>query len=92
MKIKTNVVLLNPDKEAYKTADEKDLTLGHAIAAKLAVGKSTDPLKSYILTKSFLEKDEIELTAEDITFVKNIIKESDYFPYIAGQIMQLLES
>lgn len=89
MTINTKTVLKTPEGESYKDG-ESDLTIGRVIASTLAITKSNDPWKSYKLTNDFL-KDTVELKAEDIVFIKETFKDSTYFPYIIGQVFEILE-
>lgn len=68
-----------------------DLTIGKVISKTLATVKSTDPWKSYRMTNEFL-KSEADITSEDITFIKELIKEADYKPYIIGSVIDILEN
>lgn len=90
MIINTKQVLKTLEGEDYKDG-EKDLTVGLAIAKQLATVKSDDPLKSYILSKDFYEKEELDLSAEDIVFVKKILKDSTFFPYLTGHLIELID-
>lgn len=90
MKINTKQKLQTLEGENYKDG-EKDLTLGIAVAKQLATVKSDDPLKSYILSKDFYEKDELDLTAEDVVFIKKVLKESTFFPYLIGLILETID-
>lgn len=89
MTINTKTVIKTPDGESYKDG-ESDLTLGKVIASTLAITKSNDPWKSYKLTNDFL-KDTVELKAEDIVFIKEIMKDAEWLPYIIGQVFEILE-
>jgi len=68
-----------------------DITLGKVVGKTLATAKSTDPWKSYKLVNDFL-KDTVDLKSEDITFIKDLLKESNYYPYIIGQVIDILEN
>lgn len=89
MTINTKTVLKNPEGEPYKDGEEV-LTIGKAIVNTLATTKSTDPWKSYKLTNDFL-KDSVDLKSDDVVFIKETFKEAVFFPYIVGQIFELLE-
>lgn len=96
MKIDLTQTIKQIDGTPYKPADDKILTLGMAVANILVVQKSTDPLKSYQMTNEFL-KDETDLKAEDLVFVKKVIKDNAmsesarYYPHISGQCLDILE-
>lgn len=69
-----------------------DLTLGKVISKTLATVKSTDPWKSFKLANEFIKNDVVDLSSEDITFIKGLLKESEYVTYIIGQSIELLEN
>lgn len=87
MKIETTKVI--------KTLENKDvifndapLTVGKAIAQILSTTKSEDPTKSYILAKEFYTKEEVEITPEDVVFIKEKAKSSEMYPFIVAQVIE----
>ncbi len=48
-------------------------------------------MKSYKLGEAIRNNDEVELTSEDITMIKNLLIGA-YVPLIAGQVINILES
>jgi len=89
MTIETTTVLKNFEGESFKDG-EKDLTLRKVICAIISTTKSPDPLLSYLLTERIAKNDEVELTSEEVVFIKSLVKESTYLPYIQGTILNLL--
>ena len=87
---------MNLEDKPYKSGDE-DLTLGKAVANILAITNSKDPIKSTVLAMSFYKEKEVEVSAEDIVFIKGIITtaaakpDAPYIPLIMGQVLQSLE-
>jgi hypothetical protein len=101
MKINTKTQLKTVGGEPFMDAEKKPITLGSLIANTLTMMKSPDPLKSYLLTNEFYNKDEADVTTQDIVFVKDILKKSVaetgpngtyQNPYAIGQAMELLEN
>lgn len=90
MKLNTKIVLKTPEGENYKDGD-KELTLGTVVGATLATTKSNDPWKSYKLTNDFT-KPSVDIKPEDVVFIKELLKESAYFPYIVGQVIDILDN
>lgn len=88
--IKTGTVLMTIDGEPYKQG-EVDLTTGKYISAVLATVKSGDPLKSYLLAQRFNKEEEISLTPEEVVFVQGQLKQSEYVPYLIGQVLEALD-
>jgi len=89
MKINTKTVIKTPEGKNYKDGED-DLTIGKVVASTLATTKSTDPWKSYKLTNDFI-KDVVDLKSEDIVFIKEIMKDAEWLPYIIGQVFEILE-
>ena len=94
MKIDTTKVLVNVTGDPFKDGD-KDLTLGKAVAGALSTIKSEGidgNLKSYVLAQRFYSEEEVDITVEDVVFVKDKIVQSTYFPFIIGQIIKILDA
>jgi hypothetical protein len=86
--------VLNIEGDVYK-AQDKDLTIGMVIGYALATVKSSDPLKSYVLAGKTYGKESVDVTPEEIVFIKAQLigagNQSMYFPYIIGQVQQELD-
>jgi len=91
MKIKTNTELLDYQGVVIKGSDDKAFVLGAIIANILGSKKSDDDARSWKLGKAFATEQEVDLTADDVVFIKNILKTSDFTPIITGQIIEILE-
>lgn len=103
MKLLTKTPIKQIDGKNYKDIDDvviktpedlkkaPDLTLGKVIGKTLSTIKSTDPWKSYKLANDFI-KDEVNLKAEDIVFIVELVKQADYYPYVLGQVIEMLEN
>lgn len=90
MKINTKIVLKNLEGKSYKT-EGKDTTLGAFVASALSKVKSPDPMMSYVLSQDFFGKSEIDITATQIAFVQDRLKEADAFPHVIGQCLMILD-
>lgn len=104
MKLLTKTTIKQIDGKNYKDIEDiviktpedlkkaPDLTLGKVIGKTLSTVKSTDPWKSYKLANEFM-KDEVNLKAEDTVFIVELLKKADdYFPYVIGQAIEMLEN
>lgn len=93
MLIETTALIKNLKGEPFEDSDKNPLTVGKMIAAALANTKSPDPLKSYVLATKFYEATEnLEVSAEDVVFIKNIIKATEgNTPVVLGQLIKALE-
>ncbi len=90
MKIQTRTVLKDlSDKEVL--FDSKPFTVGNALGQILTLGKSTNPLKSYLLATKFVQQDEVEIDITDKKLIEEMIKDSTFFPLVTGQILKILE-
>ncbi len=101
MKIKTNVKLRSFDGEVLKDNDGKgnviDATLKNAIVnallAPLGQGKAeigTDKVKKFDLAQQIYNNDEVELTVEEVTLIKERVGEV-FGAIVVGQVFNLLE-
>jgi len=98
MKIKTDVVLKNLDGQVMKDNDGKgnavDATLKmaivNAVLAPVQNEKGTDKIKKYELAMKVHKNKEVDLTAEDISLIKERVGEL-FPPLIVGQVYNLLE-
>ena len=93
MRIPTNQILkqLNGDpytREVPGTATPAEVTLGFAVSNILSLTKSDEPLRSFTLAQKFYAEPEVEVSAEEIVFIKKLITESNvYIPYVTGSIL-----
>lgn len=91
MKIKTNQVFTNLKGETLKEGNET-VTLGMVISASLLnQEKSEDPKLSYKLAKECMSKDEVNLSVEDITYIKSCIKNAPLTTLLTGQALTILD-
>ena len=92
MKIK-NIELKNISTGlVFKDELGKDITAFGVCINALGFTKTNNPLLSYRLSLALLDKDEVELTSEEITHIKSVINSSDnYTPSVIGQILNHLE-
>lgn len=101
MKINTTLVIKNVKGEPYMEAaaegkKAKELTLGSTISQMLSTTKSENDLQSFLLAQKFYQQKEVEISSEDVVFIKNQFKAARelpgaFYPYIVGQILQVLE-
>ncbi len=90
MKIDTSIEIKNPQGNTYETESGK-LTLKEVIVEILSLSQSSNPQRSYNLVNEFKKK-EVELKAEDIVFIREIVaKSNQYYPYIIGQVLDILD-
>lgn len=82
----------NP-KEFVKSMEGTPLgeTFGQVISGILATTKSADPLRNWSLGTKIANATEVELSASDVSFIKELAKTSTYAPFAVGQIIELLE-
>lgn len=90
MKIQTNQLLKNLRGYVIKEGDT-ELTLGMVISASLLQEKEQDPERAYKLAKECAEKNEVNLSVEDITFIKERLKTLPINPLVTGQALTLLD-
>jgi len=96
MNLKTEILTFEGN--AYKDDKDKDLTLGMVLSIVLITTKATDPLRSYLLTQKIAGKDEAELSAEEVVYLKEMLKKNaesempTYNPHILGQSIHLIDS
>lgn len=101
MKIKTEIVLMNFNGDVLQDNDGKgnltDANLKHAIVnsllAPLQQGKNetgVEKVKKYELAKRVYDNDEVELSAEEVSLIKERLAEV-YPPLVVGQCFKILE-
>jgi len=89
MKVKTQQVLKNLKGDVL-TEDTVQVTLGMVIsAALLNAPEEKEPEQAYSLAKRCSEK-EADLTAEEITFIKERVKKAPLSTLLVGQALTLL--
>lgn len=87
MKINTTQVLKVYDGTPYQE-DNKDLTLGKALAKILQRNQSIDPMRDTVLAKEIFTNDEVELNQSDLEYIKNAVKACDvYYTGVKGEIL-----
>lgn len=94
MKILVSEVLTNLDGSPI-VLNDRPLSLGRALGVMLvAAGKSSDPLRSYLLAKKLqleAEGSEVELDASEVAFIKEAIPQStQYTTLVVGQVLEKL--
>ena len=89
MKIITTTELL--DIKGNQFEKDKPMLLGDIVANMLATSASDNPAVSYQLAKKFATVKELDITADDIVFIKKQLVASSYLPIITGQIIEILE-
>lgn len=90
MKIKTDTKLLTLKNEEIKDENKEAITVGNIVANTLSLSQK-NPARCYVLAKKFATEKEVDLKAEDVVFVKDILEESKMSALIAGQIIEILE-
>jgi hypothetical protein len=88
--LKTSKPLLNLKGKPFKNEDGSDFTVGEAMANTLAVSKK-NPHKCYQLAKMIAENEEVDLKAEDVVFIKEVLNESGNNAITSGQLIAILE-
>lgn len=95
MNLKTEILTF--ENKPYQDTDKKELTLGMVLAMVLITTQATDPLRTYLLTKKIAGQDDVELSADEIVYLKEIIKKSAesqmpaYNAHILGQAIYLID-
>jgi len=89
MKINTQTKLLDLKGKEIKDQQEV-LTVGIILSNTLSLSQK-NPARCYLLAKKFATENEVDLKAEDVVFVKEILEESKMSALIAGQIIEILE-
>lgn len=95
MNLKTEILTF--ENQPYQDDNSGSLTLGKVLAIVLITTQATDPLRSYLLTQKIAGKDEAELSADEIVYLKEIIKKNaesqmpTYNPHILGQAIYLID-
>lgn len=93
MNLKTEILTF--DGQNYKDG-ENNLTLGIVLSVVLITTNTTDPLRTYLLTQKIAGKDEVDLSADDIVYLKEQIKKNTetptYNPHILGQAIFLIDN
>lgn len=89
--IKTNEALKDLQGNELKENDTK-ITAGLLISNILSGAQTSNPYRAYQLAKSFATEKEVELKAEDIVFLKEVISKHSLGALYTGQLIELLES
>lgn len=88
--IKTNTILYNFEGKPLKNND-KELTIGIAVSTVLA-GKVTNPALGWVLGKKFATEKSVELTAEEVVFLKDSLEKNEaWLAIVTGQCLEILE-
>ncbi len=96
MILKLNTILVNTERQPLKDAGEKVVTLGvvctNALLAPDPAEKSLDEkIKKFHLHLRMFEKEEVEVTADEIVLIKKCVNVAYLQPLIVGQVSDLLE-
>lgn len=101
IKIDLTTKLKNLKGEPVTDNDGNEVPIGKVMAnALISVDTTQDPTKNYILSTKLYQQDEIELSAEDFTYLKTQLNEAGkkgiaggyMFPVLyKGQILDILE-
>ena len=90
-KIKTDYILKDFEGKEIKNGDN-NLTVGSTIGIVLGA-KTDNPTLAWTLGKKFYMQKEVELKAEDVVFIKNLLEKTDIWnSIVTGQLIEILES
>lgn len=71
---------------------EEELKLFAVVSNILLTTKTSDPAKSYTIAFKMVKEEEVDLTSEEITHIKNVVMASEaWLPIVTGQIIELLK-
>lgn len=88
--IKTNTILKNFKGEILKQ-ETTDLTVGMAFSTALAA-KVSNPTLGWVLGKKFACDKQVELTAEEVVFLKDVMEKNEFWlAVVTGQCLEILE-
>lgn len=96
MNLKTEIISI--DNTPYKDETGAVITLGRILSIVLISTRATDPLRTYLLTQKIAGKDEVELSAEEIVYLKEQIQLNarqeipSYNAHILGQSMYFIDN
>lgn len=88
--LKTDQVLLTLTGEEIAEGDTK-VTVGLIITNALSQ-QTTNPHRAYQLAKQIATNKKVELKAEDIVFIKEMLLQSQLVALYIGQVIEILES
>jgi hypothetical protein len=89
-KLQTNDVLVDFAGKKLKE-NGVEITVGLLLSSVLA-GTTKNPARAYLLGRELMQKKEVELKAEDIVFLKEILNESKTLGALyTGQLIEILE-
>lgn len=98
LKINLKTTLVNLEGEAIKDKDGDVAYIGKVMANAIMSNSSTkDPVRNYLLCQKLYTEDEIDVTAEELEYIKSQIQEvtvlaNQMFPVIyKGQILHVLD-
>ena len=84
-------MLVSLDGQTLKEID-RDVTVGLVIASVLSAGPVSDPHLAYQLAKKVSTEDTVDLSAEDIVFIKQHLMASKLNSLYTGQTIEVLEA
>jgi hypothetical protein len=90
MKINTQQKLINLNGAVLKE-NKTEITLGMVVCACLVGGETEAPQRAYEMAKKFTDEKEVEVSAEDILFIKKSVTDSKLPTLIKGQALTLLD-
>lgn len=76
----------DPDEEAHK----EPILIGKVIA-NILYNQEMNKARAYKLANEFVSQDKIELKAEDVVYIKDLVEKSKVPARYAGQILDILE-
>lgn len=92
MKIDLNIGLKNLKGEIIKDEQEKEFTLGQALANIVISAKEGGKMKLYILGTKLFQEDFLEVDDADLILLKNAVKTTEvYGALVSGQCEMLLD-
>lgn len=93
MNIRVSQKLVDLNGNLLKQKDSDELTLGDVVCYSLTNEKTSNDVRAYLLAKSIYGKEEVDIKAEDIVFIKEVISHSPIWtPIVVGQVTEILEN
>lgn len=99
MKLKTTTVLKDAKGEPFKNEGEPALTVREALFTVLTKFQHSEqekskrqPILQMLLTDKIVKESDIDLKPEEVVYIKELVNESTYLPYIKGRLLSTLDS
>ena len=92
MKINTKKVLNSLKGTPLKNESNEPLTVGETLSNIMTSYKAGGKMKTFILAKSFMEKDEVDLDEADFSLVKTACEQDEVYisSVVSGQLLVYL--